>query len=203
LIVTLGMLGIARGLARWLAVDAPIPLAQGLWLHAWVAPLPALSWLLVAPGVWVVLLLAGFLALFLRTTVFGRHLMAVGSNESAATLCGVRVRLTKTLTYAVAGLFFGLAGAAQMAAFGQGNPVGMPGLELNLIAAAVIGGIKLGGGSGSIPGALLGALTMTVLQNGCQQAGWPVPIQEIAIGCAIIVAVGIDRSSGERTRLAC
>ncbi|MCX6967044.1 MAG: ABC transporter permease [Verrucomicrobia bacterium] len=193
LIVTLGMFGVARGLARWVAADAPIPLPQRLSLNAWVAPLPALSWLLVAPGVWMVLLLAAFLALVLCSTVFGRHLVAVGSNEAAAILCGVRVRLTKMLVYAVAGLFFGLAGAAQAVALQQANPAGSPGLGLDFIAAAVIGGVKLGGGSGGMFGALLGALTMTVLQNGCQQAGWPVPIQEMVIGCAIIVAVGLDQ----------
>lgn len=192
-IVTLGMIGVARGAARWLAADTPIPLPEGLWLNAWVAPFPAFSWLLVAPGAWIVLLLAGVTALLLHTTVFGRHLVAIGSNEAAAILCGVRVRLTKVLVYTVAGLFFGLAGAAQMASVKQASPAAVPGLELDLIAAAVIGGVKLGGGRGSIPGALLGALTMTVLQNGCQQAGWPVFVQEIVIGCAIIAAVALDR----------
>ena len=192
-IVTLGMIGVARGAARWLSAETPIPLPQGLSLNAWVAPFPAHSWLLVAPGVWIVLLLAGFATALLRCTVFGRHLLAVGSNEAAAILCGVRVRLTKALVYTVAGLFFGLAGVAQMLTVQQGNPAGAPGLELDLIAAAVIGGVKLGGGTGTIPGALLGALTMTVLQNGCQQAGWPVSVQEIVIGCAIIAAVGLDR----------
>ena len=192
-IVTMGMLGVARGAARWITGDVPILLPQGLWLNAWLAPLPPASWLLVAPGVWILLLLAALTTVLLRATVFGRHLVAIGSNEAAATLCGVRVRLTKALVYAVAGLFFGLAGAAQMIAVQQGNATGVPGLELNLIAAAVIGGVRLGGGTGTIPGALLGALTMTVLQNGCQQAGWPVPVQEIVIGCAIIGAVGLDR----------
>jgi len=192
-IVTLGTIGVARGAARWIAGEVPIPLPQGLWINAWLAPLPTLSWLLVAPGVWAVLLLAAILTLLLRTTVFGRHLVAIGSNEAAATLCGVHVRFTKVLVYTVAGLFFGLAGAAQMVAVGQGNPVGGMGLELDFIAAAVIGGVSLGGGAGGIPGALLGALTMTVLRNGCQQAGWPVPIQEMVIGGAIIAAVALDR----------
>ena len=171
LIVTLGMLGVARGVARWISGDAPMPLPPGLSLNAWVAPLPAAHWLLVAPGVWMVLLLAGMTTLLLHTTVFGRHLVAIGSNEAAATLCGVRVRLTQALVYAVAGLFFGLAGAAQMVVFQQGNPVGTPGLELDLIAAAVIGGVKLGGGVGGIPGALFSGCTSLKCVNLVKRRG--------------------------------
>jgi len=198
-IVTLGTFGVARGVARWIASETPIHLPGEIWINAWVAPIPAFSWLFVAPGVWGVLVLAVFLALILRFTVFGRHLYAIGSSEAAAILCGVRVRTTKVLVYATAGLLFGLAGVAQMAELHQGNPAGVPGLELDLIAAAVIGGVKLGGGVGGIFGALLGALIMTVLQNGCQQAGWPVPMQEIVIGCVIIAAVGLDRLRHGRT----
>lgn len=192
-IVTLGTLGVARGVARWIAAETPVAVPQGFWLEAWVAPVPPAAWMGVAPGVFGVLLLAGLLMALLRGTVFGRHVYAIGSNEAAATLCGVRVRLTKVLAYGLAGLFFGMAGVAQMAALHQGNPMGAPGLGLDLIAAAVIGGVKLGGGVGGIPGALIGALTMTALQNGCQQAGWPVPLQEIAIGGAIVAAAGLDR----------
>jgi len=192
-IVTLGMIGIARGVARLFATEGSIPIPQDLWINGFFAPIPSFRWILVAPGVWIVLLIAAVLTLLLRATVLGRHLYAIGSNEAAATLCGVRVRLTKVVVYAVAGLFFGLTGVAQMVTVGEGNPTGTSGLELTLIAAAVIGGVKLGGGEGGIPGALLGALTLTVLQNGCQQAGWPVPIQEIVIGGAIIAAVALDR----------
>lgn len=192
-VVTLGTLGMARGVTRWMSTDTPITVSQGLWVEAWVAPVPPAAWMGVAPGVFVVLLLGGLLMVLLRGTIYGRHLYAIGSNEAAATLCGVRVRLTKVLAYSLAGLFFGMAGVAQMAILHQGNPTGSPGLGLDLIAAAVIGGVKLGGGVGNIPGALLGALTMTVLQNGCQQAGWPVPLQEIAIGGAIVAAAGLDR----------
>ncbi len=192
-LVTLGMIGVARGAARLIGGAAPIPLADGLWIYDWTAPFPALSWLKIAPGVWVVLLVAGVLALVLRGTVFGRHLYAVGSNETAAILCGVRTRLTKGIAYMLGGLFFGLAGAVQMATSRQGDPAAASGLELDFIAAAVIGGIKLGGGSGHLFGALFGALIMTILRNGCQQAGWPVPMQQIVIGLAIIAVVGLDQ----------
>ena len=192
-IVTLGMIGIAGGAARLIAPEGAIPISQDLWINELFAPLPSIPWLLVAPGVWIVLLLGVLLTVLLHTTVLGRHLYAIGSNEAAAILCGVRVRLTKVFVYSVAGLFFGLTGIAQMFTVSEANPARVPGMELNLIAAAVIGGVKLGGGVGGIPGALLGALTMTVLQNGCQQAGWPMPVQGIVIGGVIIAAVALDR----------
>ena len=85
-IVTLGMIGVARGAASWIGGAVPIPLSGEWWIYDWTAPFPALAWLKVAPGVWVVLFLAGVLTLVLRGTVFGRHLCAIGSNEAAATL---------------------------------------------------------------------------------------------------------------------
>lgn len=80
-----------------------------------------------------------------------------------------------------------------MALTRQGDPGASQGLALDLIAAAVIGGVRLGGGAGNMAGALFGALTMTVLRNGCQQAGWPVPVQQIVVGFAIIAVVGLDQ----------
>ena len=108
-IVTLGMMGIARGAAKWIAgnqkIDAPMT-----WANELMARSPRPSWLLLAPGVWIVILLAVSMAVVLRYTVFGRHVFAVGSNESAARLCGIRTDRVKILVYSVAGLFCGLSG---------------------------------------------------------------------------------------------
>jgi len=191
-IVTLGMLAIVRGTAKWLAGE-PVPLPAEAPINEWMAPFPAHSWMLVAPAVWIALGLALAMSLIMRQTVFGRYVFAIGSNETAAMLCGVRVRLTKILIYAAGGAFFGLAGLFQMSRLRQGDPNTAAGLELDLIAAVVIGGTTLRGGSGSILGSLLGALVMAVLRNGSQQAGWPVHMQEIITGFVIIAAVALDR----------
>ncbi len=102
-------------------------------------------------------------------------------------------RLHKIFIYALAGLLFGLAGMMQLSRLTQGDPSGANGLELDIIAAVVIGGASLNGGVGSIPGALIGALIMAVLRNGTSQMGWPTYVQQIIIGLVIIMAVGLDK----------
>jgi ribose transport system permease protein len=191
-IVTLGTLGVTRGMAYWFASEQPVPI-PATWINGLMAPFPASRWLIVAPGVWLTLALAGMLSLMLRNTVFGRHIFAIGSNEATAILCGVRVRFTKLFTYVSAGLFFGLAGVLQMAHLRQGDPGTTIGLELEVIGAVIIGGASLNGGTGSVAGSLLGALIMTVIRNGSQQAGWPTYSQQIIAGCLIIIAVALDR----------
>ena len=189
--ITLGTLAVIRGAACWLAATA-IPLPEGAGgLAAWVAPLP--SWMPLAPGVWVVLLWGVLLGGLWRGSVLGRHAAAIGSSEKAARLCGVHVYRVKTCVYTLAGICFGLAGVAQAAATGRAAPAGGAGLAVEWIAAAVIGGVRLGGGAGSVFGALLGAVVITVLRNACQQAGWAVPLQEMVLGGALLVAVGLDR----------
>jgi ribose transport system permease protein len=191
-IATLGMLGIARGVAKWLAgqqtVDAP-----ETWVNNLVVTFPTPSWLLLAPGVWVALLLAIAAAIVLRHTVFGRRVFALGSNEAAARAFGIATDRLKIVIYGVAGLLFGLAGVMQMSRLRQGDPTVAIGAELDIIAAVVIGGGSLSGGEGSILGSIVGALVMAFLRNGCQQMGWPNYIQEIIIGGIIVVAVAIDR----------
>ncbi len=191
-IVTLGMLGIARGLAKWMAgnqkIDAPIT-----WINELMAKSPRPSWLLLAPGVWIMIIFAVATAVILRYAVFGRHIFAIGSNEATARLCGIRIGRTKILVYTIAGLFCGLSGVMEFSRLTVGDPTVAVGLELDIIAAVVIGGGSLSGGAGSILGSMIGVFIMAFLRNGCTMMGWPNYIQEIIIGTIIVVAVALDQ----------
>jgi ribose transport system permease protein len=191
-IATLGTLGIARGVAKWLARQSTVD-APASWVNELAVTVPPKGWMLVAPGVWVALLLAVVMAFALRRTVFGRRVFALGSNEAAARACGIAVDRLKLALYSVAGLFFGLAGVMQMSRLRQGDPTVAIGTELDVIAAVVIGGGSLSGGEGSILGSMVGALVMAFLRNGSQQMGWPTYVQEILIGVIIVAAVAVDR----------
>jgi ribose transport system permease protein len=191
-IAALGLLGVARGLAKWLAKQQSVNM-PATWLPERVGMFPDPAWLLVAPGVWITILLAVSAAIILRNTVFGRRVFALGSNEAAARACGIATDRLKIWIYGLAGLLFGLAGVMQMSRLRQGDPTVAAGSELDIIAAVVIGGGSLSGGEGSITGSIIGALIMAFLRNGCQQIGWPNYIQEIIIGAIIVVAVAIDR----------
>lgn len=191
-IVTLGMMGIARGSAKWLAnnqtvnnPENPLNNIMALVEPTQLLPLP--------PGVWIAVILAGVMIVVMNYTVFGRYVFAIGSNESTARLCGLRVPYLKAGIYGLSGLFFGLSGLMQCSRLTQGDPSVAIGLELDIIAAVVIGGASLNGGVGSIMGSMIGALIMAVLRNGSNQMGWPTYMQEIIIGVVIIFAVGLDR----------
>jgi ribose transport system permease protein len=158
------------------------------------------SWF-VSPGIAVAINLAILTTIFMNRTVFGRYIFAIGSNEATARLCGIRTRLVKTGIYTVAGVFFGLAGVMQLSRLRQGDPSAAIGIELDMIAAVVIGGASLSGGTGSILGSMIGALTMSVLRSGSTQSDWPNYMQEIIIGIVIILAVGLDKWRQSRVKL--
>ena len=197
-IVTLGSLKIFRGLASWLA-DRTQVYVEGASKPHWLdgvltmgAPSP--SWLIVAPGVWVMLGLALILVLTLRYTILGRYLYAVGSSEPTAKLCGINVPGVKLLVYSLAGLATGLAGVMQFVELSaQGDPGVADGLELRAIAAVVIGGGSLSGGEGTVLGTLIGSLIMSVLYNGCVHAGYGSDKRDMIVGAIIVAAVLIDR----------
>jgi Ribose/xylose/arabinose/galactoside ABC-type transport systems, permease components len=191
-IATLGMLGIARGMAKWLAGQQTVNVPD-TWVNNLLVTFPNPSWLLLAPGIWLTLLLAIVAAIVLRNTIFGRRVFAIGSNEAAARACGISTNRLKVWIYGITGLLFGLAGVMQMSRLRQGDPTVAAGTELDVIAAVVIGGGSLSGGEGSILGSMVGALIMAFLRNGCQQMGWANYVQEIIIGIIIVIAVALDR----------
>jgi ribose transport system permease protein len=191
-IATLGMLGVARGAAKWLASQTTVNPAA-TWVNQLAVTFPPAPWMVFAPGVWIALALAVLMAFVLRRTVFGRRVFALGSSEPAARACGIAIDRLKLAIYGTAGLLFGLAGVMQMSRLRQGDPTVAAGTELDVIAAVVIGGGSLNGGEGSILGSMVGALVMAFLRNGSQQMGWPTYVQEILIGVIIVVAVAVDR----------
>ncbi|HRE06796.1 MAG TPA: ABC transporter permease, partial [Opitutaceae bacterium] len=187
-IVTLGMMGVLRGAAKGLADEQPI-YPEATWLN----DLMQLGNHSLPGGVWVMLVMAVMVGAILRYTRFGRHCFAIGSSEATARLCGIRVERTKTLIYAVGAAFAGLAGVLQFSYLTGGDPTTAVGLELNIIASVVIGGASLAGGRGTIVGTLVGALIMTVVNNGCtklEMANW---VQEIVTGGIIVAAVTLDQ----------
>jgi len=191
-IVTLGTLLIVRGVAKGLAdeqkIDAPLT-----YLIDLLAALPRGSWWIVPPGVWLLIILALLTGGFLAYTRLGKHIVAIGSNENTARLCGIRVERVKTLVYILAGLSAGIAGLLQFSRLTVGDPTVAVGLELDVIAAVVIGGGSLAGGEGSVVGSVVGALIMTVIRSGCSQMGLPNWVQEIVTGIIIVIAVALDR----------
>jgi ribose transport system permease protein len=192
-IVTLGMLllvrGVAKGLGKEQKVDAPMS-----WLVDLLATLaPDRRWMILPPGLWLLVFLALATAVVLRYTKLGAHIFAIGSSEETARLCGVPVERVKVLVYTLSGALAGLTGVLQFSRLTVGDPTVAVGLELDVIAAVVIGGGSLTGGEGTVLGTLVGAFIMTVIRTGTAQMGLPNWVQEIVTGAIIVAAVAIDR----------
>jgi ribose transport system permease protein len=197
-IVTLGMLGIARGLSFIIAPNGGaiyglpaevVYLGQGRPLGI---PTPV-----------IILLVTALIAHYaLAYSKFGRHTLAMGDNENAARATGIPVEKLRRILYMLSGLLAGLAGLIFMARVNSGDPVAGINYELAAITAAIIGGTSLFGGKGSILGSLIGALIMGVLQNGLNLLGVQSYYQQVAIGAVLIFAVWIDQLQSAREKKA-
>jgi ribose/xylose/arabinose/galactoside ABC-type transport system permease subunit len=192
-IITLGLWGGLRGLAKWLGNEGTIYSP-----HTWLDSLLKLlgtdrQWMIFPPGVWVLAVMTVIIAAVLRYTRFGRHVFAIGSNEQTARLCGVNVNRTKTMVFVIGTALAGVAGVLQYSYLTMGDPTTANGLELNIIAAVVIGGASLTGGQGSALGSIVGALMMTAVHNGGGKMGWTNSVEEMVTGAIIILASLMDQ----------
>jgi ribose/xylose/arabinose/galactoside ABC-type transport system permease subunit len=186
-IATLGMMTAARGLALLISEGKPVSnLSAGFTLlgsgQVLGAPVPVLVLCLVVLAASVVL----------RKFRMGRYIYAVGGNQSAARASGVRVNRVKMFAYTVCGALAGLAGVVLAARITTGQPNAGVGYELDAIAAAVIGGTSLSGGTGGAGGTVLGALLMGVINNGLDLLNVPSYYQQIVKGVIIVGAVWLD-----------
>jgi ribose/xylose/arabinose/galactoside ABC-type transport system permease subunit len=191
-IVTLGTMILVRGAAKGFADERRVE-APATWLNDLLRAVDPDSLLIVPAGIWAMTALALLVAGTLGYTRFGRHLFSIGSNERTARLCGVSVERTKVGVYTAAGALAGVAGVLQFSRLSVGDPTVAVGLELDVIAAVIIGGGSLSGGRGSVLGTVLGACTMAVITVGCAQQGLPNWVQQIVTGAIIVLAVALDR----------
>ncbi|MCO1657753.1 ABC transporter permease [Pseudonocardia humida] len=192
-IATLAMMLVAQGLALVVSNSAPIYFTDSPgYIDISIGTLIPGSGF---PNAVVILLIAAVVAgVLLSRTVLGRYAFSIGSNEEATALSGIDVRRWKIIIYTLAGLFTGLAGIMISARLGSAQPATGMGYELQAIAAVVIGGTSLSGGRGSIVGTVIGALIISVLNNGLQIMSIPQEWQNVILGCVILVAVYADQA---------
>jgi ribose/xylose/arabinose/galactoside ABC-type transport system permease subunit len=143
----------------------------------------------------LMLVVAAAGAVYLRFFVVGVQTYAIGGNEEASRLSGLRVNRVKILCYALSGLCAGIAGSVSLGYYGSANATTALGYELTVVAAAGVGGSRRAGGRGPALGALLGALVIGLIENGISILQWRQEYRLIIIGCAIIIAVSLDRLS--------
>lgn len=190
-IMTLGMLSFARGLAFIYTGGTPIPILDEAFYNlgnGYLAGVPIPSLIMLA-----VLVASGVV---LSLTPFGRSVYAIGSNEDAARLSGLPVRLYTTIVYVIVGGVSGLAGLVYASQLSVGTPIAGQGYELDAIAAVVVGGTSLFGGKGSVVGTFVGTLIIGVLANILNLTGVDPFVQQLFKGALIVVAVYImSRSS--------
>ena len=184
-IATLAMMSIARGVTLVISKGNPMsapPSVTILGKNYFGIPMPI-----------VMMALSGVICWFiLSRTVIGRNMYAIGGNEEAARLSGIPVKSIQVIVYCLSGLFAGLAGLVIMGRLSSAQPQAALGYELDAIAAVVIGGASLAGGSGKASGTLVGAILLAVIRNGLNILNVPSFWQQIVIGIVIALAVGFD-----------
>lgn len=190
-IVTMGALVVYRGLVLMMTHGAPVEITDTSFLRVY-----ADRTLGVPHSAVIMLIMIALCIVLLNNTPFGRYVRAIGGGERVAWLTGIRVVRIKIAMFTLAGLLAGLAGLLQSARVFAATPTLGEGLELDVIAAVVVGGTPLTGGIGTIYGTIIGTLIIAVLSNGMNMMGLSPYLQYIAKGVVLVVAVflTIDRS---------
>jgi rhamnose transport system permease protein len=197
IVATLGTLSIFRGLDFFVAGGKEVNLAD---LPPGYSD-PASATLLGIPlFVIVAVVVVIIVALFMRQARSGRQIYAVGSNIEAATIIGIRSRLIVFAAFALCGLLAGIAGVLWGIQFGTIYATSGSGLSLQVIAAAVVGGVSIAGGSGTVVGAALGALFLALINNSLLLLMMPQEVLQAIYGAVILVAIGADALLQRRER---
>jgi ribose transport system permease protein len=186
-IVTLGTLGIVRGLALILSNGLPVHQIPPAFSYLGEGKLVGVPFVL-----WILVVCALLVHVLLEHTRLGRCAFAIGSNPEAALYAGIPVIFHTTAVYTICGMLTGLAGMIEASRLMTGQPTAGQGYELQAIAAVVIGGGSLRGGEGSVAGTLVGAFIMGLLANGSDLLGISPYLQQAIIGAVIILAVAFD-----------
>ena len=189
-IATLAMFTIARGFALWLSDKTPISL---LFLDT-VRDLGRSRVLGIPIPVIVFAIVTGVGWILLNRTAYGRHVIAVGGNREAARIAGIRPKRVVASVYVLSGLCVGIAAVLLSGRLGSASPVSGQGLELDAIAAVVIGGTSLAGGRATIVGSVLGVITFAFIFNLLNTLGMPAEIQQVAKGLIVLGAALAQRS---------
>lgn len=193
LIMTLGMLYIARGIVYILTQGVPVyPLPQAFQAieQEDVFGIPKVAI--------IVAVMAIVFVFILKKTTFGRKVYAIGGNRETARLAGININKTYVLIYAITGALAAFTGVMQASRLGSGEPSAGNGYELTVIAAAIIGGTSTYGGSGTILGTVIGALFMNIMTNSMVLMKVSVYWQNLVIGCILVLAVIIDQANRDR-----
>ncbi len=198
-IATLGMLSIGRGITFGVTGGWPVRQLPPAFNQIGQMDVSVGTWQVPVPVI-VMVVLAVAVSLFLSRTVTGRHIYAVGGNEEAARVSGINTRRIKLFVYTSCGVLTAIGGILMTARLGVAAPTAAEGYELDIIAAAVIGGTSLFGGEGTILGVLIGAALMQTIRTGLNLLGFPTYWQPAAIGAVILLAVTFDQWRTRRRR---
>jgi ribose transport system permease protein len=190
-IVTLGSMGVARGITLALTNGVPVRDLPESFRVLGQSALPLGPIAVPLPVLWMVLL-AALVSLMLHQTVLGGYIYMVGSDEPALLAVGVPTGRVKLLAYMLSGTLAALSGMIMTAKLGVAAPVAASGYELDIIAAAVIGGTSLFGGEGTVTGIILGALLMQIARNGLVLLDLPSFLQWLTIGAMILLVILLD-----------